>query len=388
MNNTLSNRVVEWSVLPTAKLHGKILAMQQKGQAIIDLTIGISNVPIPDSGKHAAIAAIQTNNVPYTAIGGSDALKKTIQEKLARENGMRVKPENIIVTTGAKQAIFQALYCVTNPRDEVILFTPCWPAYTQIMTMLKLKPVFLTLSDLQTLPDKKVSKKAKILIVNNPHNPTGKLFTKAELTQLAAFAKKHNLIVLADESYEKLVYDGSFINFSTIAPQRKEKLITVFSISQSFSMMGWRLGYAVAQSSIIEAMEAVQSSITAATSAVTQAAITEILAKEHTYGVQLQKAFAQRRDAIYEKLSGISWLRCELPRSGPYFWCNIESLTNNTLDFSMKLLEQQHIAVMPGNAFGAPGWIRIAFNVQPVTVLETAITKIRKFGDTYEGKRT
>lgn len=383
MARALSNRVSKWEVLPTAALHGEVLEMQQQGVDIIDLTIGISNRPIPDSGKQAAIQAITTNDVPYTAITGSSKLKTAIQQKLQKENNISCDLEQILVTTGAKQAIFQTLYVLTNPGDEVAMVTPYWSAYTQIAAMLKLTPVFFTIDDIPNLAGKKYSPKLKALLFDLPHNPTGKVFRKDELKAVVSFAKKNNLYIIADESYEKLVYEGQQISLATIDKEFRNNIITIFSVSQSFSMMGWRLGYAVASKKIIAAMEAVQSSITAATSAVTQAAVAALLPNEALYVKSLREEFQQRRDVIYQKLTDIPWMQCDLPQSGPYFWCNIQQLTANSLDFAATLLQEKKVAVMPGEALGSPGWIRLAFNVQPIPVLEDAVHRIAQFGETY-----
>lgn len=383
MTKNLSSRVTSWEVLPTAALHGKILEMQKNGEEIIDLTVGVSNLPIPKSGEQAAIQAITQNNVPYTAIGGSSDLKKALQEKLVRENNINVELDQIISTTGAKQAIFEALYTITNPEDEIALFSPNWPAYTQTMTMLKLNPVFFRLDEIPSLSSKKISPKLKVIIINNPHNPTGKVLTESELKQIAQFAKKNNLYIIADESYEKLVFDGQFSSFYTIDESIRENLITIFSVSQSFSMMGWRMGYAVASSQIISSMEAIQSSITAATSGVTQAAVAKILEDESEYIKSLQTEFKQRRDEMFQKLSQISWLKCDCPSGGPYFWCDISQLNSNSTEFTSQLLDQQKVAVMAGESFGSPGWIRVAFNIEPIEVLEKAVRKIARFGQTF-----
>ena len=384
MTKKLSDRVSKWSVLPTASFHGKILQLQESGEKIIDLTVGISNLPIPKSGEKAAINSIKTNNVPYTAITGTAELKGAIQKKLAGENKIKVDTSNIIVTTGAKQAIFQALYSITNPGDEILLFSPNWPAYTQMASMLKLTPKFLPLDQISSLGKMSVGPKAKVFILNNPHNPTGKIFTKQELQEVGSFIRKNNLWCLSDESYEKLNYQENHLSFQTVNPDLKSRIITTFSVSQSFSMMGWRLGYAVADKEIIEAMEAIQSSITAGTSAVTQTAVANIINTEEDYVKKLTAEFKKRRDLVYPKLSSIPWMKCDLPDSGPYFWCDITSLTKNSLEFTSKLLQKQKVALMPGEAFGAPGWIRIAFNVAPVQILEEAIKRIVKFEKDYD----
>lgn len=384
MNNKFSNRVLEWSVLPTASLHGQILELQQQGESIIDLTIGISNRAIPEAAQEAAKQAIESNQISYTAISGSNNLKKVILSKLAKQNKISVELENIIVTTGAKQAIFEMLYVLTNPGDQVAMITPYWSAYTQIATMLNLESTFLKLTEIPTLSKKKVDPKLKVLLFDLPHNPTGKVFTKAELIEVISFAKQNNLYILADESYEKLVYEGQQISLATVDPDFADHIVTVFSLSQTFSMMGWRIGFAVANPEIIAAMEALQSSITAGTSGLSQVAAAAIIDNESEYISKLVEDFKERRDIIFSKIKQIPWIAADLPASGPYFWCNIQKLTSNSLDFAKQLLAEQKVALMPGEAFGEPGWIRIAFNVQSLDVLEQAIAKIAQFGEKYE----
>lgn len=383
MSTTLSTRASEWSALPTAALHGKVLEMQNAGEDIIDLTIGISNRPIPKAGADAAINVIQNNDVPYTAIGGTSELKKAIQEKLGRENNLTTNLENILVSTGAKQAIFETLYTITNPGDEVMILSPYWAAYSQIATMLGLTRQFVDVDDIASLAGKNASEKLKVIILNNPHNPTGKVLSRDELIQVAEFAKANNLFVLADESYEKLVYEGDFLSFAPIAADMTEKVITIFSVSQSFSMMGWRLGYAVADKEIIRAMEAVQSSITAGASAVTQTAVAAIMNMENSYIQDLTADFNDRKNAIFPKLAEIPWLECQNPKSGPYFWCNITKLTDNSYEFCQKFLDEKRVAVMPGDAFGGKGWIRIGFNVQSTETLAEAVKRLSEFGNHY-----
>ncbi len=384
--DNLSRRVYSWSILPNAALHGKILELKNAGEKIIDLTIGISDFPIPYSGKKAAISVIEKNNAPYTAVGGDSKLKHAIKQKLKKQNKIDCELKNIIVSTGAKQAIFQALFVLTNPDDKVAIIKPYWPAYTQSMKMLKLEPFIIDLDTIADIKKVAVDKNVKVLLFDLPHNPSGKVFTKKELSDIVAFAKKNNLFIIADESYEKLIYEGEQISLATLDKSMKDKIITTFSARQSFSTMGWRLGYTVADETIIAAMEAVQSSITAATPYVSQAVVTAILNSSSYYTSQLVKEFKKRRDVMYPQLQKIDWITCDLPASGPYFWCNIKKLTSNSLKFAEQLLKEQKIAVMPGEPFGAPGWIRIAFNVQPTYILNDVIKRLARFGKLYEEK--
>jgi aspartate aminotransferase len=381
----LSERVTDWSILPSAALHGKILELQNRGEKIIDLTIGISDRPIPVEGKNAAISAIKNNHVFYTAVGGDNQLKREIKNKLKNQNKLFYDYENIIVTTGAKQAIFEALYVLTNPGDKVAIIKPYWPAYMQAIKMLKLEPFIIDIDDVSSnkLP---IQDDIKILLFDLPHNPTGKVFSKQELINLISFAKKNSTFIIADESYEKLVYEGKQISLATLDESMRDRTLTIFSASQSFSMMGWRLGYALGNKEIISAMEGVQSSITAAPPYLSQISVAAALQNNGDYTQKLVADFKKRRDVIYPKLKEIKWLTCTLPESGPYFWCNIEKLTKNSVDFAKKILEGEKIAIMPGEPFGAPGWIRIAFNVQKIPVLRNVVKRLAQFGNNYEKK--
>jgi aspartate aminotransferase len=265
----------------------------------------------------------------------------------------------------------------------VVLIKPYWPAYTQMLSMLKLESFTIDLDKLNTIKDIKTDSKTKILLFDLPHNPSGKVFTKKELLDLIAFAKNNNLFIIADESYEKLIYDGEQRSLVTLDKTMKENIMTIFSVSQSFSMMGWRLGYAAANKNIISAMEAVQSSITAATPYISQTSVTAII-NNTSYSKDLVTKFKKRRDSIYTKLKDIDGITVELPESGPYFWCDIKKITKNSLDFSEKFLKKEKIAIMPGEPFGTPGWIRIAFNVHEIPVLEDAVSRLASFIKTYE----
>jgi len=382
MKIQLSDRVTGWTLQPNTALHGKILELQNAGEKIIDLTIGISDRPIPEESKNAAISAIKDDHVPYTAVGGDSELKHAIQNKLKNQNKLEYELENIMVTTGAKQAMFEALYVLTNPGDKVAIIRPYWPAYIQVMKMLKIEPFIIDVNDI--LNGKNVQVNTKVLLFDLPHNPTGKVFSKEELLSLISFAKKNNIFIIADESYEKLIYEGEQISLATLDESMQDNILTIFSASQSFSMMGWRLGYAVGNKEIITAIEAVQSSITAATPYISQTAVAAALQTNDAYTEKLVTGFKERRNEIYPQLKEIQWLECKLPASGPYFWCNIEKLTKNSVDFAKQLLEKEKIAVMPGEPFGTPGWIRIAFNVNQIPVLKDVVTRLAGFGENYE----
>ena len=324
----------------------------------------------------AAMNAIKNNEVPYTPVAGTPALKEAISNKVWRENRIKAKSSEIIVTSGAKQAIFETLFVLTNPGDKIILFKPCWPALINICALLQLKPFFL---DISQKGHKSISefRRAKVIILVNPHNPTGKVFSISELKSLVLFARRNKMTIISDESYEKLIYEGKHSSITSIAP--RSNIITVFSTSQTFSMMGWRLGYAIAPPKIIEAMEKVQGPITAGASAVSQAA-TEAALKT-TSPQKILNEFLARRDYLFSTLIKIPWIRCSKPKGGAYLWCDISRLTKSSAFFANDLLTKKRVAVMPGESFGAPGYIRISFNSAPLSVLHKAVKAIEKIGN-------
>lgn len=347
--NLISRRASHLHDLPTALLHGKVI-----DKAIIDLSIGFSNQEPPQIAKQAAIQAIRKNKVPYEAVAGSARLRETIAKKIKRENHYTSSPEQIIVTNGAKQAIYEALFVLTNPGDRVLIFRPYWPAYENACYLLNLKPIFVSLEN-----PPNVLPRAKILLLNNPHNPTGKVFSRTELVWILKQATKNKMTIIADESYEKLVYQGKHISIASL--NKEIPIISVYSASQSFSMMGWRIGYACGPVHVIQAMEAVQGPITASPNAVSQAALIAVLHSGSRHHAKQLKVFRKNRDLAYSKLTVNTDLKLKKPKAGPYLWINVHKHVNNVEGLQQYLLENKKVAVIAGENFGVSEYIRISF---------------------------
>lgn len=375
----LSNRIRLARPLATTALHGRVEELKATGQDIIDLSIALSNHPAPSAVIERTADGLRTACQPYTSVVGARGLRASLVEKLRSENRIDAQVDEIIVTNGAKQAVYEALYALTDPGDEIIIFRPYWPAYIAAVELLGLRPIFVDLpaqiteSSLAALP------RAKVVIINSPHNPTGKVFSASELTCLKNWIASNRSYVICDESYEKLVFEGEHISLATLCDWRELGVVSIFSASQSYAMMGWRVGFAVAPAPVVRAMETLQGPITAAASALTQ------IAAEAAFSSRDPKVMVEdyraRRDAAMAMLSLAPWMTIHSPAAGPYLWGDVSALTLDTVAFAEQLLEHEKIAVMPGEALGMPGWIRLSFISDDVATLRRGVKGIIRFGD-------
>ena len=375
----ISQRIATSEPLATTSLHGRVEALRAAGESVIDFSIAISHFAAPETVRRSVAELVMTDNLPYTTVGGALPLRARLAEKLQRDNRISAQPNEIIVTNGAKQALYEALYVSTDPGDTVIVFRPYWPAYVATAKLLNLNvhvvdlPLQLDLQFLATLPA------ARLLILNNPHNPIGKVFSSEELTLLIDWMQRHGCGAIVDESYEKLLYSGEHFSLAALTDWRALGVVTIFSASQSYAMMGWRSGFAVAPAVVISAMETLQGPITAAASALTQAATGA--AFDSNEADALVADYRIRRDLVVGMLAPVRWAKALAPDSGPYLWCDVRDLDCDTVAFSEALLSEGRVAVMPGDALGQPGFIRIGFIADDIDTLRAGVEIIRNFGN-------
>jgi aspartate aminotransferase len=375
----LSSRIRLARPLATTALHGRVEELKAAGQDIVDLSIALSNHRAPGAVIERTAEGLRTACLPYTSVVGARRLRTSLVEKLHSENRIDAQADEIIVTNGAKQAVYEALYALTDPGDEVIIFRPYWPAYIAAVELLGLRPILadlpaqITASSLAALP------RARVVIINSPHNPTGKVFSADELACLKDWIASNRSYVICDESYEKLVFEGKHISLATLCDWRKLGVVSIFSASQSYAMMGWRVGFAVAPAPVIRAMETLQGPITAAASALTQIAAEAAFSSGDPRA--MVKDYRTRRDTAMDMLSCVPWLKIHSPAAGPYLWGDVSALTLDTVAFAEELLEREKIAVMPGEALGVPGWIRLSFISDDVATLSKGVKGIIRFGD-------
>jgi aspartate aminotransferase len=375
----ISQRIARSKPLATTAMHGRVDAMKARGEDVIDFSIAISHFQAPEAVLEATRAGLRQPSLAYTAVVGDAAIRARLAAKVVKENGIDATPADILVTNGAKQALYQALYVMADPGDRVIIFKPHWPAYVATSKLLGLEPVLVDLPEVITAELLDSLPPAKVLIINNPHNPTGAVLTAAEIDCIGAWLKRTGTHAIVDESYEKLIFDGAHISLASRPDWREIGVVTLFSASQSYAMMGWRAGFAVAPADLVSAMETLQGPITAAAPMLIQLALAA--AFESGEPRAMLADYRVRRDLVLDLTAGLPWLTMRCPASGPYLWADVSPLTMDTSALSERLLAERSVAVMPGEALGVPGYIRIGYISDDVATLRRGVKAIVDFGN-------
>jgi aspartate aminotransferase len=374
----VSKRLSATRPLATTHMHGRAEALRAAGEAVIDFSIAISHFAAPQSVRDAVAQGVRATVLPYTTVAGAAKLRASLAGKAREDNGIACEAAEVIVTNGAKQALYEALYAMTDPGDSVIVFRPYWPAYLATIELLGLRAVLVDLPATVTQATLDALPAAKVLVINNPHNPTGKVFDAAELGLLAGWMARSGCHAIVDESYEKLIFDGGHASLAALCDWRALGVVTIFSASQSYAMMGWRTGFAVAPRQLVDAMETLQGPITAAASALTQIACDAAFASGDP--VEMLRDYRARRDLVMAMVAEVPWLRMHCPASGPYLWGDVGALGVDTLEFADRLLDDERVAIMPGDALGMPGYIRIGYISDDTATLREGVGRILRFG--------
>ncbi|WP_296948757.1 pyridoxal phosphate-dependent aminotransferase [uncultured Massilia sp.] len=381
----ISARIASSRPLATTAMHGRVETMRNAGQPVIDFSIAISHFPAPKAVLDAVAGAIERERtMPYTSVVGALDVRARLADKLRKENGVDATTDEIIVTNGAKQALYQALYVMSDPGDTVLVFKPHWPAYVATAQLLGLKPVLADLPEAITPALLDGLGEPDIVIINNPHNPTGKVYTRQELEYVRAWVERIGARVIVDESYEHLIFEGEHVSLAALGDWRGTGVVTIFSASQSYAMMGWRVGFALAPAVVVEAMQTLQGPITAAAPHLSQVAADVAFATGAPRAMMAD--YRDRRDLAVRLFADVSWMVMHAPASGPYLWGDVRSLTMDSIGFSEALLEERQVAVMPGDALGVPGFIRLGYISDDVATLRDGIRRIIEFGDAWTGR--
>jgi len=386
------NRVNELTVSQTMMVAAKAIKLKSDGVDIIDLSVGEPDFYTPDNIKKSAKAAIDKNITRYTLNQGTYDLRNAISKKLKRENNLDFNVNEIIVSNGAKQSIYNSIIAVVNPGDEVIIPAPYWVSYPSMVQLAGGKVIVIDTDESTGFKvtanqlSKAVTEKTKMLILCNPSNPTGTVYYKKDLEALADIVKHNNFYVLADEIYEKLIYDNSeFISFASLGTEIKQKTILVNGISKSYAMTGWRIGYSAASEDIALAINKIQSHTTSSASSISQYAAIEAISGPQLIITEMITEYKKRRDYFYSELTSISGITCHKPEGAFYLFPNISHYLNvksseikltNSLDFSMYLLNEAHVAVVPGSAFGKEGYLRLSYSTN-MENLKEAVSRIK-----------
>ena len=387
----VSNNLKRIKPSPTMAVTQKAREMRAAGKDVIGLGAGEPDFDTPDNIKEAAIEAIKAGDTKYTAVDGTPALKKAIKGKFLRENNLSYNLDQITVGTGGKQVLYNAFMSTINKGDEVIIPAPYWVSYPDIILLAGGKPKIVKCEEKNSFKltpkklKKAISKKTKWIILNSPSNPTGSAYTKKEIQELSKILVKYKKIyILSDDIYEHITYDN--FNFFTIAqiPILKDRTLTMNGVSKSYSMTGWRIGYAAGPREIIKAISKIQSQSTSNPSSISQAAAVEALNGTQDFIKTRSESFKERRDFVVDSLNSITGLSCLKPEGAFYVFPNCKKLLGKKTklktdkDFVEKLLEKSEVAVVQGSAFGLDGYFRISYATS-MDNLKKAMDRIKSF---------
>ena len=375
MNITLSHRVA--AIKPSATLAVTTRARELKaaGKDIIGLGAGEPDFDTPQHIKEAAIQAIRDGFTKYTAVDGIPTLKQAIIDKFRKDNGLEYAPAQILVSCGGKQSFYNLAQALLNPGDEVIIPSPYWVSYPDMVLLAEARPVFIETGITQGFkitPEQlqaAITPRTRLLVLNSPSNPTGVTYTRKELSALGEVLARHpEILIASDDMYEHIVWGGeAFCNIVTACPELYPRTIVLNGVSKAYAMTGWRIGYAGGPLPLIAAMKKIQSQSTSNPASISQVAAQAALEGDRSCISTMVDAFKKRHDYIVAALDRLDGFHC-LPSQGafyafPHVQEAIDALpaVNDDTEFAEYLLEQAGVAVVPGSAFGAPGYIRLSF---------------------------
>ena len=373
----LSKRILEMTPSATVELAGKIAELKAQGVDILSFSVGEPDFPTPQNIVDAAKDALDAGFTKYTAAAGIAELREAVCEKLKRDNGLDYTSAEIIVTTGAKQAIYNALMAICNPGDEVIIPTPCWVSYVEMVKLTGAKPVLVEAKEedgfipaLDAI-EAAVTDRTKAILFNSPNNPTGAVYDADTLRGLGRMALEKDFWLISDEIYEALVYDGArHYSVAALVPDVKHRCIIINGVSKSYSMTGWRIGYAAGPARTIKGMGSLQGHSTSNATAFAQKASVEALRGPQESVKVMHDEFARRREFMIRRLNEMPGVRCADVKGAFYAFPNVAALygksaggrtISNSGDLAAYLLDEAHIAVVPGAAYEAPDYIRLTY---------------------------
>ena len=392
MDIQLSDRIKSIKPSPTLAVTAKAADLKAAGHDIIALGAGEPDFATPQHIKEAAIAAINAGFTHYTAVDGISELKHAIIDKLSRDNKLTYKPEQILISCGAKHSIFNLMQALLNPGDEVIVPAPYWVSFTDIAILSGATPVTIYAGIEQNFKitpaqlEKAITPKARMIIMNSPSNPTGVCYTEEELAALGAVLRKHpNILIMCDDIYEKINWaDFPFANMLMACPDFYDRTVVVNGVSKTYAMTGWRIGYAAGPTTLIKAMVKMQSQSTTNACSIAQKAAVAAINGDQTCIYLMTAEFKKRHDYVLAELQSMPGIEC-LAANGTFYVffkveglikkLNISGVTNDT-EFAEYLINEAGIAMVPGAAFGAPGYLRASIATS-MEVLREAMRRLR-----------
>jgi aspartate aminotransferase len=368
----ISQRARDTAPSPTLGLTAQIARMKAEGIDVVGFGAGEPDFDTPEPIKEAAIAALRRGVTKYTPSGGTEELRRAICEKLARDNGLTYTPRQILVSIGAKHSLYNIMQAVVEPGDEVIIPAPYWVSYPEQVKLAGATPVFVEAPEADGFRvgadaiAAAITRRTRMLILNSPSNPTGAAIPRKELERIAALAVERDLIVVSDEIYEKLTYDGfAHTSIAALGEAIYRRTLTVNGFSKAYSMTGWRLGYVAGDADVVAAMGRIQDQSTSNPTSFAQAGAVAALTGPQDAVAQMAAAFEERRNVIVERLNAIPGIRCAKPDGAFYVFPNISGLLTEQIPdgdaLAEYLLREARVGVVPGSGFGAPDHVRLSY---------------------------
>jgi aspartate aminotransferase len=381
----LAARVGEVTPSITLAIAAKAKAMKAEGIDVCSLSTGEPDFDTPEHIKAAAKQALDAGKTKYGPVSGEPQLKAAIARKLRDDNNLNYQPENIIVTNGGKHSLYNLMMALIEPGEEVIIPAPYWLSYPEMVKLASGKPVIVP-TDASTgykiTPEqlsRAITPKTKLFVLNSPSNPTGMVYTRAELKALAEVIVDRDILVVADEIYEKIIYDGAqHVSIGSLGKEIFDRTLISSGFAKAYAMTGWRIGYLAGPIELIKATSTIQGHSTSNVCTFAQYGAIAALESSQESVEKMRQAFAERRQVIFELLDAVPGISCIKPDGAFYMFVNISKTGMNSLEFCDAFLEQQQVAVIPGIAFGADDHIRLSYATDLGTI-KKAVERLDKF---------
>lgn len=369
----------------TLSIDSKAKAMRAEGIDVCGFAAGEPDFDTPDHIKAAAIEAIQAGFTKYTPSSGTPELRQAIADKLLADNKLDYKASQVIVSNGAKHSCFNAILATCQPGDEVIIPSPYWLSYPEMVRLAGAEPVFVQTREENGWKmtakefENAMTPRTKMVIINSPGNPTGSIYTREELKLIIEVAAEEDIFILSDEMYEKLVYDDTeFVSTASVTPEAKDLTITINGFSKAYAMTGWRLGYLAAPENIAKAIDSIQSHSTSNPCSFAQKGAIAALKGDQQPMIDMRDEFDIRRNYMYGRISAINRVTAVKPLGAFYVLANISKLGLSSQNFSDRLLSKQNVAVVPGLAFGDDRTIRLSYATS-LDIIKKGLDRFEEF---------
>src|SRR6185369_2796087 len=385
MNYKISHRAAALSPSLTLAIDSKAKQMKAEGQDVVGFGAGEPDFDTPQHIKDAAVKALAEGFTKYTPSSGIPELRQAIADKFNRDNGLTYKPSQIIVSCGGKHSCYNVILATCEEGDEVIIPAPYWLSYPEMVKLTSATPIILETSDItefKVTPEQlraAITPRTRLFILNSPSNPTGSLYTRAEIKALGDICVEKGVLIMSDEIYEKLVYDGAeHVSVASFSPAHYEHTILVHGFAKAYSMTGWRLGYLAAPEPIAKAIDAVQSHSTSNPTSFAQEGAVAALTGPQDHLKSWLAEYAKRRSYAHQKLNSIPCISCVNAKGAFYLFPNITRLGLKSTEFCARLLDEEKVAAVPGIAFGADDYLRISYATSMANI-EKGLDRIEKF---------